>query len=223
MINDDGLITLTIREYMDYGLIVFDRNSEKIGTVFAYETGLGYMTVRPHPLSHQLLHVPFSVITHIDPREIFVSSTREEAHRLFRDPPPRSTLVQERTDPITGEDDSHAITTEPSGYDGRPIIVDQAKIDHLRKRIATGDHVLTSDTVDLGTVKQYDPVTGWMLVERRDLSGKHDLMVPVTVADYVDRDDQQVYLAVSQADLQRMQHLEPTDVVFVQSEVKTSS
>ena len=68
-----------------------------------------------------------------------------------------------------------------------------------------------------------NPATGWMLVEKGVLSAKHDLMVPLTVVDDANPDTHEVYLAVSQADLERMQHLEPATVVFVDAEVTESS
>jgi hypothetical protein len=116
-----------------------------------------------------------------------------------------------------------ATTTEPSGYDGAPIVVDRARINQLRERIAIGDDVYTPEGAGLGRVTRYDPATGWMLVEWSSLSGKHGLMVPVTVVEDVDTDEHAVYLAVSKADLRRMQHLEPAEAVFVDARFHESS
>ena len=49
----------------------------------------------------------------------------------------------------------------------------------------------------------------------KGLQAKNDLLVPITVVSHVDRDLAEVYLAASRADLRGMQHLEPVDVVFV--------
>jgi hypothetical protein len=62
-----------------------------------------------------------------------------------------------------------------------------------------------------------------MMVEKGALSDKHDLMVPVTVVEDVNRDSHEVYLVTSQADLERIQHPELADVVFVQAEIKETS
>ena len=202
MSDHDGTITLTIHEYMDYGLSVFDVNSTKVGTVDEYDRTTGYMKVRPHPLSDRRLHIPFNAITHIDPREVFVSSTREEAHRLFRDPPPRSTLVEERLDPITGEDDSEALTTEPSGYDGVPAVVDDVAVGKLAHHIAPGFRVLSSEGEDLGTVAHYDRTIGQMLI-RSGRGSRSAFAVPIAFLDFVDREDRAIYLSVSAADLAR--------------------
>lgn len=203
MTYEDTFITLNIREYMDYGLRVFDRDSKQVGTVFDYDGTFGYMTVRPHPLSNRLLHIPFGAVTHIDPREVFIEKTREEAHRLYRDPPSRSTMLEERRDPITDEDDSVAVTIEPSGYDGSPIIVDKAAVGRMAHHIARGFRVLSSEVEDLGTVRELDQTLGQMLVKSSQLPRRVQ-MIPIAFVDFVDREDRLVYLAVSAADLRRL-------------------
>lgn len=217
MIDDKGVITLNIREFMDYGLTVFDVSSKKVGTVFSYETALGYMSVRPHPLSERLLHIPFSAITHIDPRELFISHTREEAYRLYDDPPPRSTLVEERTDPITGEDISRAITMEPSGYDGTPIPVEDVNFGKLMHHIAPGFDVYSSEAEHVGTVKRVDRTEQRILVKSGPFS-KETLVVPFAFTDFVDREERLIYLSVSNADLR---HHPLVEIVLPESEFPT--
>lgn len=213
MANVDGIVTENIANTIAPGLSVYDNEGKKVGSVDNADRMNGYFMIQTNPFSEKDLYVPFSLITNIDQRDLFLSISKDELHRDYTNPRPRTTVVEA----VNGRE--NAITTEPSGYDGAPIEVERAKIDKLRERIATGDHVFTSEMTDLGTIKQYDPVTGWMMVERGILSGKHDLMVPVTLVDDVDRDTDEVYLAVSQSDLQRMQHVEPADVVFVQAQV----
>jgi|GEM_PF-5513975 len=53
--------------------------------------------------------------------EVFVSKSRDELHREYRDLPPRSTVVEENIDLDTGEDDSRAITSEPSATSTSPL------------------------------------------------------------------------------------------------------
>ena len=163
---------------------------------------------RDNPLSLHRFYVPFRLITNIDPRELYLSVARDDLDRDYANPPARSTFVED----VGGRE--VATTVEPSGYGGPPIVVERVRIDELKKRIAIGDHVFTCDPTDLGAVKQYDPVTGWMLVERGAPWNARDLMVPVTVVDDVDRQSRSVFLVWSEADLRRMQHLEPVDVVF---------
>lgn len=208
MINEDSTVILNIREYMDYGLDVYGADGTKVGTVDDFDRVAGYLFVRPNP---------FTAVTHIDPREVFISHSSAEAHREYASPPPRDTFVEKITDPDTGEDDSRAITVEPSGYDGLPIVMKRARIDELRRRIRTGYHVYSSDEVELGKIKSYDSVTGMMTVEK-GLFSKHDLLVPVTLVDKILSASHTVYLTFSRADLQRMQRPEPVNVVRVDVE-----
>jgi len=207
---------------MDHGLDVYDADSKKVGSVDDYDRSAGYMTVRSNAFSDKDLYIPFSAITHIDPREVFVSKSRDELHREYSNPPPRSTVVEEKIDPDTGEDESRAITSEPSGYDGTPVVVDRADIGHLAHHIAPGFEVYTVDMEDLGIVKQYDRETGQMLVER-GLFSKHTLVVPVALVDLVDRNERSVYLAVTSTDLRRQsqagnRNQKPDEIVVVETE-----
>lgn len=202
MTNDDGTITLTIREFMDYGLEVFDPESKKVGSVYNYDHATGYMQVRPHAFSESFLYIPFRDITHIDPREMFISKSTWDAHREYASPRPRDTFVEKRKNPDTGEDDSRAITTEPNGYDGAPVVVETANIGQLAHHIAPGFRVYTSEMEDLGPIRQYDRATGEMLVKRGTFPNQ-TLVVPLAVVNGVDREDRKVYLAVSSTDLER--------------------
>jgi hypothetical protein len=217
MSNYEGTITLDIRQYMDYGLEVYDVDSNKVGNVDSYDRNAGYMTVQSNPFSNKDLYIPFSAITHIDPREVFVSKSKDELHREYSSPPPRNTLVEEKIDIDTGEDVSRAITSEPSGYDGSPVVVDMANVGKLSHHIAPGFHVYTSEMDVVGTVKQYDRESKRLLVERGMFS-KHDLFIPVALVDSVNREDRDIYLAVSSDDLKRMQNGGPGEVVIVEVE-----
>lgn len=225
MANIDGIITEDVRRTIAPGQIVYDWESKNVGSVDMVYHETGYFTVaarplpekRDNPFMERSFYIPFRLITNIDPRELYLSVSRDELDRDYATPPPRSTFDAE----VEGQE--VATTIEPSGYTGAPIVVERARIDQLKNRIAVGDHVYTSELTDLGAIKRYDPVTGWMLVEKGVLSEKRDLMVPVTVVDYVNRDIQEVYLVASQADLQRMQHGEPTEVVFVDATVRDDS
>ena len=150
------------------------------------------------------------LVTNIDPHELYLSQSIEELRRNYADPPTRSTQVEK----ILGE--TVATTRQASGYDGQPVVVEEANVDRIRRRIVVGDLVLTSDQIDLGTVKRYDATTGWMLITRR-LQTPNDLMVPVAAVGHVDSAAAEIYLAASRADLRAMQHLEPVDIVFVDS------
>ena len=162
------------------------------------------------------MYVPFNLITHIDPTELYLSRSKDELRREYANPPARGTRVER----VMGE--SVATTREASGYDGSPIVVDEARIDELRQRITDGYLVVTLDNVDLGTIKRYDRTTGWMLVGK-NAEMPNDIMIPVILVSHVDGQFAEVHLAASMADLQRMQHLEPVDVVFTEGEPKRTS
>jgi hypothetical protein len=216
MANVEGIVTENIKNTIAPDLTVYDHEGTKVGFVDEVDRETGWFMVSTSEFSDKDLYIPFTLITNIDPHDLFLSQSRDELRANYTNPPAHSTLVED-TDGTTT-----AVTSEPSGYDGRPIMVEQAKIDDLKKHIASGAHVYTSDSADLGTIKEYDAVTGMMMVEKGVFS-KHDLLVPVTIVDAVDHDSHEVYLASSQADLQRMQHLEPVNVVTVQAEVIEST
>jgi hypothetical protein len=89
-------------------------------------------------------------------------------------------------------------------------------VDELRNRIVLGMHVYTVDGSEVGTVKRYDPVTGWMMVEKGVFTHR-DLYVPVTVVESVESSSSAVYLSVNMEDLQRNQVDEPADVFFAEA------
>lgn len=217
MTTIEGIVTENIRNTIVPGQRVYGSDGETVGWVDNVYHETDYFTVqarpspekRDNPLALHRFYVPFRLITNIDPRELYLSVARDDLDRDYANPPARSTFVED----VDGRE--VATTTESSGYSGAPIVVERVRIDQLKKRIAIGDHVFTSESTDLGAVKQYDSLTGWMLVERGAPWNTRDLMVPVTVVDDVDRQTRAVYLVSSEADLQRMQHLEPADVVFV--------
>ena len=200
--NIDGTITLDVRKYMDEGLMVYDVERKRVGTVDEYDLRAGYMKVQPNPLSKTLLYLPFSLISHIDPHEAFVSMPRDMLQREYGDPPPRITVVEKRSDPDTGEDTSRALTSEPSGYDGTPVLVVTADVGELAHHIAPGFRVYSSEMETIGRVKEYYREDKRMLVQH-GLPSKHDSIIPVALAATVDRDHRHVILAVSAADLRR--------------------
>jgi hypothetical protein len=161
----DGTITLDVRPYMDKGLTVYAAERKRVGTVHDYDLHAGYMMVGPIALPQLILYLPFRLISHIDPREVVVGRTRDELHHAYRDPPPRTTVVQESSDPETGEDTSWAFTSEPSGYDGTPVVVVEANVGELAHHIAPGFRVYSSELEPIGTIKEYYREDKRMLVE----------------------------------------------------------
>jgi hypothetical protein len=216
MANRGEFVTEDVRNTLGPGQTVYDVEGKKVGTVDEVDWPTGYMMVESSPFSDRYLYVPVSLITNIDPREMYLSVSKDELRRDHAGPPPSSTSVH------VVDGSRVATTTEPSGYDGAPLVVDKARIDDLKKRIRTGYHVYTSDGTDLGTIKEYDAVAGTMLVEKGVFS-RHDLLLPVTIVDVVDPYAPEVTLAASQADIERKQHPEMVDVVSLKPEGKEGS
>lgn len=212
MTSVKGIITVNIKNTIAPGLAVYDNAGSKVGEISDVNRETGYFTVAlapfsdmQRPFAQENLSIPFVLITNIDPRELYLSVSRDELQQQFADPPARTIVVE-------GAAGSEvAVTSEPSGYDKTPIEVERVPIWTLRDRIGTGDHVWTSDGVDLGTIKQYDSLTGWMLVEKGLPPNKHDVMVPLSVAADVDGTAHEVRLVTSRADLERTQH--PTHIL----------
>lgn len=216
MADTKGTITEDVANSIALGQTIYDNAGEKVGTVDDLDRPTGWLKSEVNPFSDAALYIPFRMITNIDPKELYVSRSKEELRRDYTTPPARTTQV----DKVAGE--TVATTREPSGYDGTPLVVAEAKLDKLRNSITVGDLVLTADMVDLGTIKRYDGTTGWMMIGK-SLQARNDLLVPITLVSRVDNDVHEVYLASSQADLRGMQHLEPADVVFVDSKPPVAS
>jgi hypothetical protein len=185
---------------------VYDRESEKVGTVDGIDRDTGWLMIGTNPLATHELYIPVCLITSIDPRELYLSATRSELTRDYRQPPPRSTIVSGVGDEAT------ATTTVGSGYDGAPVVIHRTLVDVVGRLIVEGDHVVTADGTDVGVVKHYDATAGVMLVDHGVLV-KHDLLVATALVDDVVRDQRDVHLVVTQADLRRLQDPQPVDVV----------
>ena len=215
MTDRKGPITEDVAGSIVLGQAIFDNAGARVGTVDDVDRATGWIKVEINPFSDKDLYIPFKLVTNIDPHELYLSQSRDALRSEYSNPPVRYTQVET----VLGE--KIATTRQPSGYDGSPLVVDEANLDKIRKRVAVGDLVLTSDQVDLGTIKRYDGATGWMMIGK-GLQARNDLMVPITVVSHVDRDVAEVYLAASRADLRGMQHLEPVDVVFVDTKPVTA-
>ena len=216
MNDQNDTITEDIANSIAMGQIIYDVESERVGAVDDVDRVTGWFKAEVNPFSDKELYIPFKLITNIDPKEVYLSRTKDELRRNYTNPPARTT----RVDTVLGE--KVATTREASGYDGAPIVVDQANVEQNRKRIGEGYHVMTSDSVDVGNIKQYDPTTGWMLIGKTALS-RNELLIPVAVVSRVERDFGEVYLAVSASDLSAMKHLEPVDVVFAPTKPAATS
>jgi hypothetical protein len=199
-------------DYLSIRQEVYDSSSQKVGVVIGFNRRTGWIVVEIGSVHEKQLYVRFGLVTNIDQRELYLASTREELVRDYAAPPPRTIEVRE----VAGK--TLARTTEPSGYDGSPLVVHEADVDQLRRSVANADRVWTSDQVNVGRVKQYDPTSGFMIVEKGVLLGQ-DLMIPIALVEHVERRSGDVRLVASRADLLRMRRLEPVSLVVVRAGV----
>lgn len=176
---------------------VFDNTSTKVGTIDSIDYATGWLTIAAGTLGTHELYVPFKLITFIDPHELFLGASKDELTRDYSSPPGRTTAVAGEGAAAT------STTTEPSGYDGAPVVVNAATVAEVRNKIAPGFEVYTSDMAMLGTVNQYDPTTGLMMLDKGPLSD-HEVVVPITVVNEVDTSLAQVVLTASEADVKKM-------------------
>jgi len=209
MTNVQGIITEDIATAIRPGLTVFDRDGKRVGTVDMVDRIVGYFMVHENSLSLSDLSIPFRVVSSIDPREIFVSVTKLELHRDFSSDPTTTTSVKR-----VGSREI-ATSTQPSGYDGMPVVIDRIDVDEVKAQISIGDRVFTSDMGTVGTVKDYDPKTGWMTVERGLPHDREELLLPIALVETVDPDAREVFLVRSQEELRRTRRREPAQVVYL--------
>ena len=220
MADTHGIIVQDIARQMALDLKVYDVNGDRVGAVQDYDTDTGWMQVVKGVFIEKDLYIPFSAITSIDPREIYLALPKDVLTRDYANPPARTTTTEVDPGPGAEAGEAIALTTEASGYDGTPIVVDRAHVDELKARIQTGMRVYTAGLEAVGTIKHYDPVTGWMLVDTG--FARHDLYIPATLVDDVAREDRSVRLAVHAPDLQRLQRTAPTDAVVVEAQERES-
>jgi hypothetical protein len=187
---------------------VYDARGDEVGTVAAFDRGTGWMTVEHGVLVSEDLYIPFSAIASANGQEIFLSLTREDLEWSHGTPPTHTTTVEQTADPDAR---TLAVTSEPSGYDGRPVVVARANVDEMGRRIAAGVdatarsgdsmHVYAVDGKKVGRITRYDAAPGSMLVERGVLFERRTFYIPMTVVDGVNLEANEVYLAVTEADL----------------------
>src|SRR6266852_3744406 len=114
MANVEGTITEDISGTIAPDLTAYDLEGKKVGTVDSVDRETGWFMVSTSEFSDKDLYIPFSLITNIDPHDLFLSRSRDELRTNYTNPPARSTLVEKLDGRTT------ATTSEASGYDGGP-------------------------------------------------------------------------------------------------------
>jgi len=208
--NTAAVITVDVRQLLAPLQKVFDSDNTKVGAVTDCDLITGWVTITPTLVATKHYHVPVTLITHIDPHELFLSATEEDLKRDYATPPARTTSV-------VGEGPGQtSVTRQPSGYSGDAVVVRQARMDELRTGIRTHFRVFTFDGLNLGKVREYDPTTGLMMLNKGPFS-KHDIVVPISVVETVDTFLGDITLVASKADMERI-----TPVNLVQTAAKVA-
>ncbi len=168
------------------GLSVHDASGEKIGSVRDYSTAAGYLVVQTGLVTHKDLYVPYSAIQSIDPREVYLSLSKDTLAGDYSAPPPASIVVEDAT----------ATTMVPSGYDGSPAEFNRVNLEMMRRDIARGMAIYATSGDKIGTVDGFDSQVGYMVVAHNHF-GKKDFFIPFAAINSIDREFGEVFLAVS--------------------------
>jgi hypothetical protein len=204
----DETITEDVRNAVRVGLTVFDADGSRVGYVDQVDKHHGWMLVRAGAADQKKLWIPYRIVKSVDEREIFVTALKAWLEADFDHPPARSTRV------TTAEGRTVATTTEPSGYDGEPVMTSEVDLGHIRQLLAVDQQVWTSDDIAVGVIKNFDKQGRYFVVVEGRLSIKHSILVPVALVADVDRVAAEATLAVSKADLDGLKHHEPADSVI---------
>ena len=78
-----GMTTEEILNDLRVGQNVYDANGEKVGSVDSIDRAGACMRIETNPFSEPALCVPVDLIRSMDPREVFLSRTREDLRRDF--------------------------------------------------------------------------------------------------------------------------------------------
>jgi hypothetical protein len=204
VVVDSSTISAVI-ERLDDGLKVYDSNGETVGRVYQYIPGSEWIVVEKGVFSSKDLFIPVTAVAYLD---------NDGAHlRVPKDVLKEAFVVKPVTvDVVDAPADAVAVDVVSNGYDGSRVIVDGATLSLAIDRLGKGPKVYDAAGAEIGRVGQYDPSTGWLVVEKGHLAPK-DLFIPVTAVAYLD--DGGVHLRVTQAVLQDAFALKPVNVAFV--------
>jgi hypothetical protein len=185
-----------IDQYLEDGMPVYDVNSDRVGAVKMYSATAGYLMVGSGAFGHENLYIPFRLITSIDPRDIFLSETKDVLAAQYTQPPKISTITEERlvTEPdgalVPKKRDVQLVT---SGYDSLPVTINSVDAKKIGKRLAVGMAVYDADTIRVGDITQYDTTRNLMTVEK-GIFKPRVLIVPFSAVERVEPDTFTVYL-----------------------------
>jgi len=169
----------TISEVLDRlenGLKVFDSNGDKVGRVYQYVPGSEWIVVEKGAFSSDL-YVPVTAINFLDGEGVHLRVTKDVLKDAF---------VLRPYDVAAGKAGAVAVGTVSSRTDDS-VVVDSMTISLAMDRMGTGPKVFDAKGEKIGRVYQYDPSTGWIVVEKGTFFPE-DLFIPVTAVKYLDNE-----------------------------------
>jgi hypothetical protein len=158
------------------GIEVFDVDGTKVGKVVQVDKRLGYFETLgtfTHPR-----YIPFFAIERIEPSAIRLNVTRSVVSHVYNHMPG---IKPE----LTPEGQLTGSGTVASGYTGRAVPLDAHALRAARADLFIGATVLDVDEKNLGTIKAFDPDTGYMRIEKDGFTVK-EIFLPVTTVAFVD-------------------------------------
>jgi ribosomal 30S subunit maturation factor RimM len=202
-----------IDQYLVDGLPVYDLNDEKIGDVKMYSTAAGYLMVGYDAFEHKDVYIPFRLIRSIDPRDIFVSATKETIEAKYTQPPETHTVVETRLVPgphggMTSE--VREVQVLQSGYDGAPAELNAIDVGSVADRLAVSMVVYDANGKRLGDITQYDTARSLMVVEK-GLLRPRAVFVPFSAIKDIDIDTSTVDLTLAEDTLLKEHAMLPTN------------
>lgn len=196
-----------IDEFLEDGLLVFDVNGERVGSVKASRIAAGYLLVGSGVLDHRDLYIPFRLIRSIDPQGIELSEPKDVLVAGYVKTPAIHTIVEHRFAPGPHRDtlpQAYEVQVVQSGYDEGQIVVDSIELSSITERLSVGLAVYDADGVRLGDITQYDVSRGLLTVEK-GIFNPRVVLVPFDAIKTIDRDALSVYLTLTRAALMQDQ------------------
>jgi hypothetical protein len=162
---------------------------------------------------HEDLYIPFRLIRHIDPQDIFLSASKDTLAAQYKQAPQIHTIVETRliagpggsTTPQTRE-----VQTIQSGYDSGPVELSAVDVGNVADRLAIGMVVYDSSGKRLGDITQYDSTRSLMVVEK-GIFKPRDLVVLFSAIKEIHPGMFTVYLSLPEDTLLQQHSMLPAD------------
>jgi hypothetical protein len=203
------IIMENLGSQIEVGMDVYDARGDKIGTVQQLDPTNGWFQTENGVVFPRDRYIPFSAIDYLGPAGIYLSGTKDYVKEMYDQSP----TVE--VDQVAGPAGVAAVGTVPSGFDGSRVVVDSNTISVAIGRLANGLKVYDANGEQMGRVYQYDPASGWIVVQKGVFSSS-DHFIPVTAVSYLDGDG--VYLRVTKEVLTHAFVVRPANVTFVSTE-----